>query len=165
MYVITPEFQKNHSICFKSSNLAFKGQKVVLPLFALLIPSYSAEIRYRTFIWHIAWHSRRLSSKWNLIGLPPHVQCVVVFRYVLFWWVGNRQTTSLAHYTLWSLQSFPMYFLYQIQAFGPSSWENNGRCVSRVFPRVHSIVDIDLNTLYCCWVDTIANNTLSNSIW
>ena len=78
MYVITPECQKNRSICVKSSNLAFKGQKVVLPLFALLIPSYSAEIRYRTFIWHTAWHSRRLSSKWHLIGLPPHVQCVRV---------------------------------------------------------------------------------------
>ena len=51
VYVITPEFQKNHSICFKSSNLAFKGQKVALPLFALLIPENHADNFLRTFIW------------------------------------------------------------------------------------------------------------------
>ena len=50
VHVITPKFQKNISICFKSSNLGFKGQKVALPTFAHQIPGYSEEIRYRPFI-------------------------------------------------------------------------------------------------------------------
>ena len=82
MYVLAPEFQKNRLICFKSSNLAFEGQKVVLPVIAHCSPEYVLEIRYRTFIWHIAWHSPRLSSKWNLIELPPHVQCAVMAKLI-----------------------------------------------------------------------------------
>ena len=51
---------------------------MALPGIAHCSPEYSAEIRYRTFIWLIAWHSRRLSQKWNLIGLPPHMFSVQV---------------------------------------------------------------------------------------
>ena len=40
MYVLAPEFQKNRSIRFKSSNLAFEGQKVVLPVIAHCSPEY-----------------------------------------------------------------------------------------------------------------------------
>ena len=45
VYVITPEFQKNCSIRFKSSNLGFKGQKVALPTFAHQTQEYSKEFR------------------------------------------------------------------------------------------------------------------------
>ena len=45
MHIITPEFQKNGSICFENSIFGFKGQKVNLPTFAHQTQEYSEEFR------------------------------------------------------------------------------------------------------------------------
>ena len=50
VYVITPEFQKNISISFKSSNLAFQGQKKALPGGAGRVPENHEDNFVSTFI-------------------------------------------------------------------------------------------------------------------